>query len=57
MLNLEHAYYGKKRDKQVKKCDRKSQVKNCPYARTFARTVPNPFRTQFRTHIALAEVR
>ena len=57
MLNLGHAYYGKKRDKQVKKCDRTSQFENCPYARTFACTVPNPFRTHFRTHIARAEVR
>ena len=54
---IEHAYYGKKREKQVKKCDRKSQVKNCPYARTFARTVPNTFCTHFRTHIACAVLR
>ena len=42
---------------QPGKCDRTSQVKNRP-ARTYnARTVPNPFRTHFRTHIARAEVR
>ena len=35
-----------------KMCDRKSHA-NCPYARTFARTVQD----SFRTHIARAEVR
>ena len=42
---------------QGEKCDRTSQLENMP-ARTYnARTVPNPFRTHFRTHIARAEVR
>ena len=42
--------------KQVKKCDRKSHFEKCPYARTSARTVPNPFRTHFRMHIDLDNI-
>ena len=43
--------------KKTEKCDRKSHIESCPYARTSARTVSNPFRTHFPTHIARAEVR
>ena len=44
-------------NKQIKKWDRKSQVKNLPIRTYNARTLQNPFRTHFRMHIARAEVR
>ena len=47
----------KKCPEQVKSAIANRTPKNCPYARTSARTVQNPFRTHFRTHIARAEVR